>query len=62
MRAPYTMQDVDTAADRHPPEIGEHTLEVLREIGLNDGQIDAMRARGVIRAFGDEAAPVRRAG
>ena len=35
---------------RHfPPEIGEHTDEVLREVlGLDDGQLEALKSKGVI--------------
>lgn len=49
MRAPFTTRDVERGDDRHPPEIGEHTLDVLREIGISDAQVAAMRARGVLR-------------
>ncbi|MEO3387925.1 CoA transferase [Mesorhizobium sp. CAU 1741] len=54
MRAPFTVRDVETSADRHPPEIGEHSLEVLREVGLTDEQIEALHARGVIRDFSEQ--------
>ena len=30
------------------PALGEHTEEVLREIGLTDSQIGELRARGII--------------
>jgi crotonobetainyl-CoA:carnitine CoA-transferase CaiB-like acyl-CoA transferase len=30
------------------PKLGEHNLEVLREIGLSDSQIEQMAAKGVI--------------
>jgi formyl-CoA transferase len=30
------------------PELGEHTEQVLREIGLTDSQIGQLRAKGVI--------------
>jgi formyl-CoA transferase len=32
------------------PEIGEHTIETLREIGLNDEQIQALKEKGIIAA------------
>ena len=32
-----------------PPLLGEHTAEVLREIGRDDGDIERLRAAGVIR-------------
>jgi crotonobetainyl-CoA:carnitine CoA-transferase CaiB-like acyl-CoA transferase len=32
---------------RHAPNIGEHSLEILREAGLSDAEIDALLADGV---------------
>ncbi|MCC6001476.1 MAG: CoA transferase [Pararhodobacter sp.] len=54
MRAPFTMRDVDHGADRPPPEIGHHSQEVLREIGLSDDQIAALQARGLLRQHAPE--------
>jgi crotonobetainyl-CoA:carnitine CoA-transferase CaiB-like acyl-CoA transferase len=31
-----------------PPEIGEHTDEILKEFGYSDADIAGLRARGVI--------------
>ena len=56
MRAPFVTRDVERMPDRHPPEIGEHTEEVLREIGVTPQQIAAMRERGVLRCFDPEEA------
>jgi formyl-CoA transferase len=36
------------AQTRNAPKLGEHTEQVLREIGLTDSQIGQLRARGVI--------------
>ncbi len=36
---------------RHQPNLGEHSLEVLKEAGYNDEQIEAMLANGVTKAM-----------
>ena len=32
-----------------PPAVGEHTAEILGEIGYSDAEIDALASDGVIR-------------
>jgi crotonobetainyl-CoA:carnitine CoA-transferase CaiB-like acyl-CoA transferase len=36
------------ARDRPPPALGEHTGEVLHELGYATGDVDALRARGAV--------------
>ena len=31
-----------------PPDLGEHTDDILREIGRDDAAINELRARGVV--------------
>lgn len=35
-------------ASRHPPRLGEHSQEVLRDAGFAPSEIDGLRARGVV--------------
>jgi hypothetical protein len=52
------------AATLPPPELGAHTLELLRSLGLDDRTLDTLVSRGDVKvaADGDFAwAPVRRA-
>ncbi|CAL3963689.1 unnamed protein product [Diplocarpon coronariae] len=32
-----------------PPMLGQHTNEVLRDLGLSEGEIEALKAKGVVR-------------
>jgi crotonobetainyl-CoA:carnitine CoA-transferase CaiB-like acyl-CoA transferase len=33
---------------RNPPRLGEHTAEVLSEVGVDAGQLETLAAQGVI--------------
>jgi formyl-CoA transferase len=56
-RAPFRMEGVERGPDRHPPSLGEHSLEVLREIGLSETQIEALARRGLLKAPDEAPAP-----
>ena len=43
---PVRFSDTAASTERLQPRLGEHSLEVLREAGLNDREIDALLASG----------------
>jgi crotonobetainyl-CoA:carnitine CoA-transferase CaiB-like acyl-CoA transferase len=43
---PITFADTPADIRRPPPRLGEHSFEVLRELGLNQGEIDVLVAEG----------------
>jgi crotonobetainyl-CoA:carnitine CoA-transferase CaiB-like acyl-CoA transferase len=48
LASPVQIEGEDYAVRRHAPALGEHTREILREIGLDDAEIEALRADGVV--------------
>ena len=46
--SPLWLEDVAKVAPRYPPELGEHSSEILREIGYGEAEIDALIASRVI--------------
>jgi crotonobetainyl-CoA:carnitine CoA-transferase CaiB-like acyl-CoA transferase len=47
-RLPIEIGEHDFALRRQAPAIGEHTAEILAEIGLAPGEIERLRERGII--------------
>jgi crotonobetainyl-CoA:carnitine CoA-transferase CaiB-like acyl-CoA transferase len=47
----WSFGDLDVKLDRAPPGLGEHTVEVLTEVGLDRDTIDAMLAEGAAAAW-----------
>jgi len=45
---PVQMSETPTAHERVAPMLGEHTAEVLRELGLGDDEIAALRTANII--------------
>jgi len=46
--SPMNFAEAPLAFDRAPPLLGQHTAEVLGEVGLGQAEIDALAARGVV--------------
>jgi len=47
--AAFTFEHGGPALQRPPPRVGEHTTELLTELGYNDAEIDALEQKGIIR-------------
>src|SRR5438067_269021 len=47
-RAGFKLSGADPFVASAPPRLGQHTDEVLRELGYNDGDIEGLRAAGAI--------------
>lgn len=45
---PLRFDGTPSSIRRHPPTLGEHTDEVLIEAGLDDEEIERLRARGIV--------------
>jgi crotonobetainyl-CoA:carnitine CoA-transferase CaiB-like acyl-CoA transferase len=53
-RLPVEIGDHDLGLRRQAPEIGEHTLEILAELGLAQAEIEELGKRSVVRVGGRE--------
>jgi crotonobetainyl-CoA:carnitine CoA-transferase CaiB-like acyl-CoA transferase len=51
IRVPSTWSESQPDVRRHAPQLGEHSVEVLREAGLSEEQIAALIERGVTLQF-----------
>lgn len=45
---PYKFRNSETKVTRPVPELGEHTVEILKEIGFEEQQINALKKNGII--------------
>jgi crotonobetainyl-CoA:carnitine CoA-transferase CaiB-like acyl-CoA transferase len=46
--SPIRMQDAPLAFDRAPPTLGQHTAQVLAEIGVTEAERAALSAKGIV--------------
>ncbi|MCX2977206.1 CaiB/BaiF CoA transferase family protein [Candidatus Marimicrobium litorale] len=51
VRYPGHLSDTPAGLYRHPPRLGEHSAEVLREVGYSDEEIERLLGNGVIGAY-----------
>ncbi len=52
---PTTFSETPGSIRRHPPRLGEHSVEVLREAGMDEGAIESMLASGATAQAGDQS-------
>ena len=48
VRSPMTFSETPTVIERHPPLLGEHTAEILGELGYTPEQQAALKTKGVV--------------
>jgi crotonobetainyl-CoA:carnitine CoA-transferase CaiB-like acyl-CoA transferase len=48
----WDLGDLEVSLDRAPPSLGQHSVEVLRAAGMDEGAIDALLAQGVVKQGG----------
>jgi crotonobetainyl-CoA:carnitine CoA-transferase CaiB-like acyl-CoA transferase len=51
VRTAVQVDGVAAAAQLPPPRLGEHTREVLQELGYSDAEIDALARNGVLQTL-----------
>lgn len=52
---PFKLSETPSRIYSAPPRLGEHTEEILREIGRTDEQIEEMKASGAVRGLEEQS-------
>ena len=52
---PVKLSETPAKLRKYPPLLGEHTDEILNELGLSSEQIDELKEKGVIGRFDKES-------
>jgi formyl-CoA transferase len=50
------VHDVAKVLARRAPELGEHSEEILKQLGFNTNEIDSLRTSGAVPKVRDRAA------
>jgi formyl-CoA transferase len=56
INSPINIRGIAKAAATRAPELGEHTDEILRELGFNSDEVEQLRAEGAIPAHAERSA------
>ncbi len=51
MGFPFSLSDTPARIDRHAPRMGENTVEILKEYGFDESEVDSWENAGVINQF-----------
>ncbi len=55
MRMPMTWSDSQPGPERHAPRLGEHSVEVLQQVGFSDAEIEQLIEQGTVLVCGERS-------